>query len=170
MLVAAGASLTIKDNSGSTPRQLAQMADDQELAAYLESKCNLISDVSPSDLDNQFLADSDVFEAEKGSAEAAFYDNKPSDEEEKEQTNEKNTERLLDSDDDKNKVSLNAQNAACAQALSQALVDVLKDENVGLGLKLPCQKYDSFPQHSIPGARPQEQTAKNKRLRTERLI
>ncbi|KAK4320556.1 hypothetical protein Pmani_008562, partial [Petrolisthes manimaculis] len=38
MLVAAGASLTIKDLQGNTPRALAQSADDQELAAYLESQ------------------------------------------------------------------------------------------------------------------------------------
>lgn len=43
MLVAAGASLTIKDFQGNTPRALAQSADDQELAAYLESKCQLLS-------------------------------------------------------------------------------------------------------------------------------
>lgn len=41
MLVAAGASLTIKDNQGNSPRSLAQKADDQEFAAYLESKCQL---------------------------------------------------------------------------------------------------------------------------------
>nr|XP_027221426.1 eye-specific diacylglycerol kinase-like [Penaeus vannamei] len=38
MLVAAGASLTIRDLQGNTPRALAQRADDQELAAYLESQ------------------------------------------------------------------------------------------------------------------------------------
>ncbi|XP_050694205.1 eye-specific diacylglycerol kinase-like isoform X5 [Eriocheir sinensis] len=38
MLVAAGASLTIRDLQGNTPRALAQHADDQELAAYLESQ------------------------------------------------------------------------------------------------------------------------------------
>ena len=42
MLVAAGASLTIRDLQGNTPRALAQHADDQELAAYLESKCQLL--------------------------------------------------------------------------------------------------------------------------------
>lgn len=42
MLVAAGASLTIRDLQGNTPRALAQRADDQELAAYLESKCQLM--------------------------------------------------------------------------------------------------------------------------------
>ncbi|XP_076064049.1 retinal degeneration A isoform X9 [Oratosquilla oratoria] len=38
MLVAAGASLVIRDQQGNTPRALAQRADDQELAAYLESQ------------------------------------------------------------------------------------------------------------------------------------
>ncbi|KAG0717286.1 Eye-specific diacylglycerol kinase [Chionoecetes opilio] len=38
MLVAAGASLTISDLQGNNPRALAQHADDQELAAYLESQ------------------------------------------------------------------------------------------------------------------------------------
>ncbi|XP_054261005.1 eye-specific diacylglycerol kinase-like isoform X3 [Macrosteles quadrilineatus] len=36
MLVAGGASLTMQDRSGATPRQLAVQADDQDLAAYLE--------------------------------------------------------------------------------------------------------------------------------------
>ncbi|CAL4063972.1 unnamed protein product, partial [Meganyctiphanes norvegica] len=38
MLVAAGASLSIQDLQGFTPRALAQRSDDQELAAYLESQ------------------------------------------------------------------------------------------------------------------------------------
>ena len=38
MLVAAGANLTIQDNEGKTPKLLALQADDQSLAAYLESK------------------------------------------------------------------------------------------------------------------------------------
>lgn len=38
MLVAAGASLTLHDNDGCTPRMLALNADDHELATYLESK------------------------------------------------------------------------------------------------------------------------------------
>ena len=38
MLVAAGASLLIVDNGGLTPRQLAVMAEDNELASYLESQ------------------------------------------------------------------------------------------------------------------------------------
>lgn len=38
MLVAGGASLTISDYEGNTPRHLALRADDLELAAYLESK------------------------------------------------------------------------------------------------------------------------------------
>lgn len=38
MLVAAGASLDITDHRGLTPRLLALQSDDQDLAAYLESK------------------------------------------------------------------------------------------------------------------------------------
>jgi hypothetical protein len=38
MLVAGGASLTLPDHQGNTPRLLALQADDHELAAYLESK------------------------------------------------------------------------------------------------------------------------------------
>ncbi|TRY74667.1 hypothetical protein TCAL_11921 [Tigriopus californicus] len=38
MLVAAGASLLIKDNAELTPRQLAALAEDNELASYLESQ------------------------------------------------------------------------------------------------------------------------------------
>lgn len=37
MLVAGGASLCLADRQGQTPRLLALQADDQELAAYLES-------------------------------------------------------------------------------------------------------------------------------------
>ena len=46
MLVAAGANLTIQDNEGKTPKLLALQADDQSLAAYLESKWILGDDVS----------------------------------------------------------------------------------------------------------------------------
>ena len=45
MLVAAGANLTIQDNEGKTPKLLALQADDQSLAAYLESKW-ILGDVS----------------------------------------------------------------------------------------------------------------------------
>jgi len=38
MLVAGGASLSVRDHSGHTPRALALNANDHELAAYLESK------------------------------------------------------------------------------------------------------------------------------------
>lgn len=38
MLVAAGASLTMKDSEGMTPMMQAFAADDHDLAAYLESK------------------------------------------------------------------------------------------------------------------------------------
>lgn len=38
MLVAGGASLSLSDRQGHTPRQLALKADDQDLAAYLESE------------------------------------------------------------------------------------------------------------------------------------
>lgn len=38
MLVARGASLTLKDHNNQTPRQLALQAEDLELAAYLESE------------------------------------------------------------------------------------------------------------------------------------
>lgn len=38
MLVAAGASLTMKDSEGLTPMMQAFAADDHDLAAYLESK------------------------------------------------------------------------------------------------------------------------------------
>ncbi|XP_049937407.1 eye-specific diacylglycerol kinase isoform X4 [Schistocerca serialis cubense] len=38
MLVAGGASLTIQDRHGNTPKMLAQQAEDHELAAYLESQ------------------------------------------------------------------------------------------------------------------------------------
>lgn len=38
MLVAGGASLTMKDSDGQTPMMLAFQADDHDLAAYLESK------------------------------------------------------------------------------------------------------------------------------------
>jgi len=38
MLVAGGASLTLPDHQGNTPRLLALHAEDHELAAYLESK------------------------------------------------------------------------------------------------------------------------------------
>lgn len=38
MLVAGGASLTMKDADGQTPMMLAFQADDHDLAAYLESK------------------------------------------------------------------------------------------------------------------------------------
>lgn len=43
MLVAAGACLIIKDQFGQTPRSLARKAEDDQLAQYLESKCNLQS-------------------------------------------------------------------------------------------------------------------------------
>ncbi len=38
MLIAAGASLLIKDHAGLTARQLAIMAEDHELSEYLESQ------------------------------------------------------------------------------------------------------------------------------------
>ena len=38
MLVAAGASLLVSDGAGLSPRQLALMAEDMELAEYLESQ------------------------------------------------------------------------------------------------------------------------------------
>ena len=38
MLVAAGASLLVNDGAGLSPRQLALMAEDMELAEYLESQ------------------------------------------------------------------------------------------------------------------------------------
>lgn len=38
MLVAGGATLTVKDRHGHTPRQLALIAEDRELAAYLQSQ------------------------------------------------------------------------------------------------------------------------------------
>lgn len=38
MLVAGGANLTVKDRHGQTPRQLALLAEDRELAAYLQSQ------------------------------------------------------------------------------------------------------------------------------------
>lgn len=38
MLVAGGASLTMKDTDGQTPMMLAFQAEDHDLAAYLESK------------------------------------------------------------------------------------------------------------------------------------
>lgn len=38
MLVAGGASLTMKDADGQTPMMLAFQANDHDLAAYLESK------------------------------------------------------------------------------------------------------------------------------------
>lgn len=38
MLVAGGANLTLKDRHGQTPRQLALLAEDRELAAYLQSQ------------------------------------------------------------------------------------------------------------------------------------
>lgn len=41
MLVAGGATLTISDRHGNTPRQLALIAEDRELAAYLASKFHL---------------------------------------------------------------------------------------------------------------------------------
>ena len=40
MLVAAGASLLVEDGAGLVPRQLALMAEDVELAAYLQSQEN----------------------------------------------------------------------------------------------------------------------------------
>lgn len=39
MLVAGGATLTVKDRRGNTPRDLALQAEDRDLAAYLYSKC-----------------------------------------------------------------------------------------------------------------------------------
>ena len=41
MLVAGGASLTIPDHQGNTPRHLALNAEDHELAAYFESKFHI---------------------------------------------------------------------------------------------------------------------------------
>lgn len=41
MLVAGGASLTMKDADGQTPMMLAFRADDHDLAAYLESKAQI---------------------------------------------------------------------------------------------------------------------------------
>lgn len=38
MLVAGGASLMMKDRHGNTPHQLALIAEDHDLAAYLQSK------------------------------------------------------------------------------------------------------------------------------------
>lgn len=38
MLVAGGATLTVRDRQGNTPRELALIAEDRELAAYLHSK------------------------------------------------------------------------------------------------------------------------------------
>lgn len=38
MLVAGGATLTVRDRSGKTPRELALIAEDGELAAYLHSE------------------------------------------------------------------------------------------------------------------------------------
>lgn len=38
MLVAGGATVSVQDNKGMTPRLLALQAEDHELAAYLESK------------------------------------------------------------------------------------------------------------------------------------
>lgn len=39
MLVAGGAAISMMDGKGSTARDLAQRAQDSELAAYLESEC-----------------------------------------------------------------------------------------------------------------------------------
>jgi hypothetical protein len=39
MLVAGGAAISMVDGKGATARDLAQRAQDSELAAYLESKC-----------------------------------------------------------------------------------------------------------------------------------
>lgn len=41
MLVAGGANLNVQDRRGYTPRKFALMAEDRELAAYLQSKFNL---------------------------------------------------------------------------------------------------------------------------------
>lgn len=38
MLVAGGARLSVRDRNGNTPRELALIAEDRELAAYLDSK------------------------------------------------------------------------------------------------------------------------------------
>jgi hypothetical protein len=50
MLVAGGASLTLADHHGNTPRSLAIHAEDLELAAYLESKSIVIINLVLGDL------------------------------------------------------------------------------------------------------------------------
>lgn len=156
MLVAAGASLTIRDSQGNTPRQLAMRADDQELAVYLESKCRLLSVSSPSSntpssstVTTTVIASND---AVRNKSEVCPAETEPVSTQEP--------------------TSLSAQSAACAQALTQALAEVLAEESIGIGmnvgLDMPCQSYD-YPTQQIKETRPQTAAA-NKRLRMERLI
>ena len=118
MLVAAGASLSLKDHDGNPPRVLAQKANDQELAAYLESKSGLRS------LREAML--SAQRKARSPSPETPLREG-------------------FVSSGTQTCITLTTHSAACAEALSQALVEALSEEEA-----------------RIRGT--------NKRLRVERLI
>ena len=154
MLVAAGASLAKKDSDGNPPRILAQKALDHELAAYLESKSKMVNlreamlsaHMKARDAEMKSTSsDDDSLSASKIIPQTASSPTSGSPTLLKEGFVSSGTQTFI---------TLTTYSAACAQALSKALVEALTEEEARLRL---LAKEDQF------------QTL-NKRLKIERLI